>query len=101
VTILQPQYGVLQCQGSTFTFTEIGVDTVCVGLVIGAFTVRQSLNLLFSNPVPIQSTQELIGIQLRGAEQFREPSAGHMTTEVHFPKTVLGVHETLGEEQVV
>ena len=101
VAVLQSQHGVLERDGGAVMVGEVRVHPVGVGLVVAAGGVVEGGDLLLGDVAPAERPQELVGRQLRGAEELGEPAARHVTAEVHLPEPVLGLHVPLRVEEVV
>ena len=101
VGVLQPEDGVLERGGGPLVIGEVGVDAVGVGVVVAAHRLVQRLHLLLGDLAPAERAKELVGRDLRFAEQLGDAARGDVPAEVHLPEAVLGVDVPLRVEEVV
>ncbi len=97
----QAEDDVLKGQLAVGLALEVGVDALGVRVERRARLGRQQRQLLLGDPPPAEGADEGVRRRRGLAQHLREPAGGHVPADVHLPEPVLGVHEALGEEQVV
>ena len=97
----EAQNGVLERQLRARTTVEVPVDAARIGPDEAQGVVVQQPQLLLRDPPPAEGADVLVGLQRTVTDQLREPPSGDVPAEVHLVEAVLGVHEALGQEQVL
>ena len=100
---LQAEHRVGQGQLAGRAVREVGVDALGVGLEVGDGVLVEDLQLGLGRPAPAERADDDVGLQggLVGADELAQPARGDVAPQVHLEEPVLGVHVSLGPEQVL
>ncbi len=93
--------GVLEPEFCGRAHGEVRVDAVGIGVEVCPLLGLQPLVLRGSQLVPAHRANEGVGVELVVSEHLGQAAGADVSPGVHLPEAILGVHEPLGEEQVV